>query len=166
MSFRQIQRSVLIAAGIAALAIAGLFAGRLSADAFPQGSRGDFAPRMFGRIARALDLTDDQKGQIKNALRSHASEIEAQMTAARTARQALAQSVLALPVDEATIRARATDVGKVHADGAVLFAKIRAEIDPILTPEQRDKVRTLHSRVRGHRDSAAHSLEKFLKSGS
>src|ERR1017187_4084772 len=135
MSIQQIRRSVLVTVAVAALAVAGLFAGRLSANAFPQGARGDFAPRMFARISHALDLTSVQQSQIKDILRSHETEIEAQMTAARTARQAIPTAVPTLPVDEATIRARAADAGKVHADGAVLFAGIRAEIDTILTAE-------------------------------
>lgn len=166
MSIQQIRRSALIFAGVAALAAAGLFAGRLSADAFPHGSRGDFAPRMFARMARFLDLTADQRTQIKSVLKAHAAEIEAQMTAKRTARQALRQAMLAQPLDEAAIRERAMESGKVEADGAVLFARIRAEVDPILTPEQRTRVLAFGTRARRHRDNAVQSFDNFIKSGS
>src|SRR6478672_11769926 len=87
MSIRQIRKSILAASAVAALAVAGLFAGRLSADAFPHGGQGDFAPRMFGRMARALDLTDDQKTQIRGILKAHASEITTQVAAGKAARQ-------------------------------------------------------------------------------
>ena len=166
MSIRQIRRSVLVTVALAALAVAGLFAGRLSANAFPQGARGDFAPRMFARVAHTLDLTSDQQSQIKDVLRSHETEIEAQMTAARTARQALHAAVTTLPVDEATIRARAADVGKVHADGAVLFAKIRAEVDPILTADQKTKLQTFQSHIRHKSDNAVQGFHNFLNNGS
>jgi Spy/CpxP family protein refolding chaperone len=166
MSIRQLRRSVLVAAGVGALAVAGLFAGRLSADAFPHSGHGGSLPRMFGRIARALDLTADQQAQIKNVLRTHAAEIEAQMTAGRSARQALHQALMAQQIDETTIRARAADLGKVQGDGAVLFARIRTEVDPILTPAQRDKLQTFHSQVRGHGDHGAQAFENFLKSDS
>ena len=63
MTIRNVRKSILTAAGIVALGVAGLFAGRLSADAFPHGGggRGEWAPRMFQRMARALDMTDDQQ---------------------------------------------------------------------------------------------------------
>lgn len=166
MSIRQLRRSVLVAAGVGALAVAGMFAGRLSADAFPHSGHGSSLPRMFGRIARALDLTADQKAQVKGVLRAHAPEIEAQMTASRSARRALHQALMAQPIDEAAIRTRAADLGKVQGDGAVLFARIRTEVDPILTPEQRDKLRTFHSRARGHAHHSVQSFENFLKSDS
>jgi Spy/CpxP family protein refolding chaperone len=166
MSIRQLRRSALVAAGVVALAVAGMFAGRLSADAFPHSGHGGSLPRMFGRIARALDLTADQQAQIKNVLRGHAAEIETQMTAGRSARQALHQALMAQPTDEATIRARAADLGKVQGDGAVLFARIRTEVDPILTPAQRDKLQAFHSHAGGHGDHAVQAFEKFLKSAS
>lgn len=166
MSIQQIRRSVLVVAGVAALAAAGLFAGRLSADAFPHGGRGDFAPRMFARMSRFLDLTEDQQARVKTVLKAHAAEIEVQMAAKRGARQALRQAMLAQPVDEAAIRALAAEGGKVEADGAVLFARIRTEIDPILTAEQRTKVQTFASQARRRRDGAVQSFDRFIKSGS
>lgn len=166
MSIQQIRKSVLAAVAIGALAAAGLFAGRLSANAFPQGSRADFVPRMFARVSRALDLTTDQQSQIKNVLRTHETEIEAQMTTARAARQALHTAVATSPLDEASIRARAADVGKAHADGAVLFAKIRSEIDPILTADQKTKLQTFETGMRKRGDSAIQAFHNFLNSGS
>lgn len=165
MRIDRVRRSLLVAIGIGALAVLGAFAGRLSADAIPQGSRGD-APRMFARVARALDLTDDQKTQVKGILKAHASEITAQIIASRNARKALRDAVMAEPVDEAAIRARAADAGRVHADGAVLFARIRAEVDPLLTADQRDKVRTFHARLRAGADNAAQSFQKFVNGAS
>ena len=66
---------------------------------------------MFGRASPgALDLTDDQKAQIKAILRTHATEIEAQMTAGTAARRALHDAIMAAPIDEAAIRARAAEL--------------------------------------------------------
>lgn len=166
MSIRQLRNSVLVGASVAVLAVGGLFAGRLSAGAFPRGLHADFAPRAFGRIARALELSEEQKAQVKSVLRAHASEIEAEMKRALTARRALHDAVIAQPIDEAAIRARAEEVGRSQADGAVLLARIRSEVDPILTPAQRDKIRSFQDRMRHRADSAAKSLEAFLKSDS
>lgn len=166
MRIARVQKSLLIGVGICALAVAGAFAGRLSADAIPQGSGGEGAPRMFRRIARALDLTDDQKAQVKTILRNHSADITAQMTASRNAKRALRDAVMAQPLDENAIRGRATDAGRVHADGAVLFAKIRAEVDPILTPDQREKLKGLQARARSRADNAVATFQKFLDSPS
>jgi len=166
VSLQRIQKSALLGVGIAALAVGGLLAGRLSAGAFPQRGHSEFGPRLFGRIARALDLTDDQKSQIKAILKTHASEIETQMKASAAARRAVHEAVLAQPVDEAAIRAAAQRLGEVHADGAVLFAKIRTEVQPLLTEEQRAKIQKFRERARHQTDSALKSFEAILESGS
>jgi Spy/CpxP family protein refolding chaperone len=166
VSIQRIRKSVLAGAGIVALAVGGLLAGRLSAGAFPQRAHSEFGPRLFGRIARALDLSDDQKTQIKTVVKSHASEIETQMKASAAARRAVHEAVFAQPVDEAAIRAAAQKLGQVHADGAVLFAKIRVEIQPILTEEQCAKIQKFRDRARHRADSAVKSFEAFLESGS
>jgi Spy/CpxP family protein refolding chaperone len=165
MSIGQIRKSIVAAVVVGALGVAGLLAGRLSADAFP-GRRGDFTSHVFGRVARVLDLTSDQKAQAKNILRAHATEIEAQMTAGRAAHQALQTAVMAQPLDESAIRARAADAGQVHADGAVLLAKIRAEIDPILTADQKDRLKNFQSMAKHRGDNAVQSFEKFLHTAS
>lgn len=162
MTIRNVRKSILTAGALVVLGVAGLLAGRLSADAIPHGGRGDFGPRVFNRISRALDLTSDQQGQFKDILRAHQAEIEAQMTASRAARQALHAAVIAQPFDEATIRARAADVGKAQADGAVLFARIRTQIDPILTPDQKQKIQTFQAKVKTRGDNAIPSFRKFL----
>lgn len=166
MSIGDIRKPVLAVAAALTLAGAGLLAGRLSADAFPHGSRADHAPRIFARIARALDLSDDQKIQIKNVLKAHAPEIEAQMQAGANARRALHDAVVAQPADEASIRALAQELGRVQGDGAVLFARIRTEIDPILTSDQRQKIQTFREHVRSRSGRAAAAFDTWVKSGS
>lgn len=151
---------------IVALAAGGLLAGRFSAGAFPQEGHSGFGPRVFGRIARDLDLSGDQKTRIKSILRAHASEIETQMKASAAARQTVHDAVLAQPVDEGAIRAAAARLGQVHADGAVLFAKVRTEVEPILTDEQRARVQKFRDRASGRADAAVKSFEAFLASGS
>ncbi len=166
MTIQRIRKSVLAGAGILALAAGGLVAGRLSARAFPQRAHSEFAPRVFARIARALDLSDDQKSQIKAVLKTHAAEIEAQMKASSSARRALHQAVLTQPIDENAIRTAAATLGSVESDGAVLFAKIRTEVEPILTVAQRAKIQQFRERVRDRGDAAVKSFEAFLGSGS
>jgi Spy/CpxP family protein refolding chaperone len=166
MSHGTLRKSALLFAAAGALAVGGLFAGRLFAGSVP-GGPGDHSPRhMFGRIARALDLTADQRAQIKTLLTAHAAEIQAQMSSSATARRALHDAIKAQPVDEAAIRAAAATVGSVHADGAVLFAKIRAEILPVLTADQKQKLEALDAKMKSRGDRGAKAFAEFIRSDS
>jgi len=164
MSIQNIRRSVLIAVAAGALAVGGLFAGRLVAGALPGDGSGHGPRNVFTRIARALDLTDEQQAKAREILRSHVTEIEAQLHAAASARQALHEAMQAQPMDENTIRDRARDLGRVHGDGAVLIARIRTEIEPILTADQKTRLQTLRDKMRSRGDHAAHALHEFLDS--
>ena len=166
MSIQQIRKSVLIAAGIVALGAAGLVAGRLSAGAIPGHGRGDSVMRMFHHMAEALDLSDDQEARIKDVLKAHAPEIEAQMKASSAARRGLHPAALADPADESAIRAAAQKLGSVQADSALLFSRIRKEVDPVLTDAQRKKLHEVRERARSRADAAVKSFQSFLESQS
>jgi len=166
MSIQHIRRSVLTAAAVGALAFAGLFAGRLFARGHGEGFGGGFGPRMFNHMARALDLTDAQRGQVKGILRSHLTEIETQFTASSAARAALHDAIHAQPIDEQLIRSKAMELGAVHAEGAVLFARIRTEILPLLTEDQKAKMQKLHEHMKQRGDGAAKALDDWLRSDS
>lgn len=168
MSIGDIRKPVLALAAAVTLAAVGLLAGRISADAFPHGGRasGDHAPRVFARISRALDLTGDQKTRIKAILAAHAAEIEAQMQAGAAARRALHDAIVVQPTDENAIRSLAQEVGRVQGDGAVLFARVRTEIDPILTPDQKQKLQSFRERSASRSGRAAQAFDAWVKSGS
>jgi Spy/CpxP family protein refolding chaperone len=164
MTIQKIRKSVLAAALLGGLALSGLLAGRLLAQ------RGDFAklhgdgaPRMFRHLSKQLDLSEDQQTQIRGVFKNHADEIEAQVRAGMNARRALHQAVLTQPVDEQAIRNLALQAGQVHGDTAVLYARIRTEIWPILNAEQRDKLTQLHGRMKDRGDAALESLDKWLR---
>ena len=165
MSIGQIRKSVGIAAGAAVIAVAGLLAGRAAGGVLPGGGGGGPFGH-FSRIAKALDLTDDQKTQIKTVLRAHETEIETQLQAGSQARHSLYDAVQAQPLDEGLIRSRAAELGRVHGDGAVLLAKIRAEIDPILTDAQKAKIAAFHDRMGQRGDRMARGMHAFLEQGS
>lgn len=169
MSIQQVRRSILIVAGAVVVAAAGLFAGRLLGGAVPTpgpgGRFGPPGPPRFSRIARALDLTDDQKTQVKAILRSHAAEIQAQLAAGMDARRSLRDAILADPIDETAIRAKAAELSKIEGDGAVLFAKVRAEVFPLLRDDQKQKIADFHKKMRARGDRAARSFEDFLGDG-
>ncbi len=163
MSIHNSRRSILIAVGIGVLAVSGLFAGRLVAHQMGGHMGGGGAPRMFKRLSRDLDLSDTQQSQIRAILRAHADEIETHVKAGMDSRRALADAILTEPTDEAAIRSRAQNLGNAHGDGAILFARIRSEVWPLLTSQQQKKMVTIHSRMRDHGDEALKSLDSFLR---
>jgi Spy/CpxP family protein refolding chaperone len=166
MSIQQIRRSILVLAAAAVVAAAGLFAGRLLAGAVPaSGPAGRFGPPRFARIAKVLDLSDDQKAQVKTILRAHAAEIQTQLKTAQDARRSLHDAILTDPIDEGTIRARAADLSKVEGDGAILYAKVRAEIFPLLRDEQKQKIVDFRAKMRAKGDRNVRSVEDFLSEG-
>jgi Spy/CpxP family protein refolding chaperone len=169
MNSATIRKSALVLAAAGAVAAGGLFAGRLFAGSLSGGSGAlgeHSAPRMFGRLARTLDLSADQKAQIKSVLRSHATEIQAQMAAGSAARRALHDAIIAVPMDESAIRARSAEVGSTQANGAVLFARIRAEVLPILTDDQKQKLQGLDEKMRNRGSRGAKAFADFLRSDS
>ena len=110
---------------------------------------------MFGFFGPGLNLTDAQKAQIKTIADSHKAEWQALGERARTAHQALEATMSAGTVDEGLIRAKSAEVAAVEADMAVASARARAEVWPILTPEQQAQVKEHqngpHGRGRGPR---------------
>jgi Spy/CpxP family protein refolding chaperone len=165
MSIQNIRRSVLMATGVGALALSGLLAGRLMGQMGPHGPRdaGMAAPRMFDRISRRLDLTEDQQARIRAVLKTHAAEIETQVQAGMDARRALHQAVMVQPTDETAIRSLGAQVGTAHAEGALLFAKIRTEVWPVLTADQQARLQSFHSGMRHRGDEAMKSLDQWLR---
>jgi protein CpxP len=164
MSIQQVRRSVLIAAGILALAVSGLVAGRLfGRQLAPSFGHGPRAARIYDHLASELNLSDAQRLQVRGVLKAHADEILGHAQAAMNARRAMRDAVMASPPDEAAIRSLAVQMGNVHADGAMMVIRIRSEIWPILTPEQQQKLVTLHAKM-GHRgDEDLQALGAFLK---
>jgi protein CpxP len=142
MNIRSIGRPALLAVALASLA-ATLPAHQPKQEGGPGG-----VPRMFRRMARALDLTEAQRSQVRGVLESHAPEIRAQRKAGIESRRALRQAAAAQPADEAAIRDLAAQLGNVQGNRAVLFSRIRTEILPILTAEQQEKWKQIQARRR------------------
>ncbi len=168
MSIQQVRRSVLIAAGILALAVSGLIAGRLFGRQLgPDHGHGPKAQRIFEHLASELDLSAAQRTQVRGILKSHADEILAHVRASMDARRNLQEAVTTQPSpDDAAIRSLAAQIGQVHADGALLIVKIRSEILPILTPDQRQKLASLHARMGNRGDEELETLGAFLRGES
>ena len=135
MTHNTLHRKVLTAS---TLALAGILAAR-AALAQPAPGAGPFARGIRAAMA-TLDLTDDQKTKIKAIFASHKDEGQAFRAQAKANRDALKAAASAPNPDP-------TAVGnaflKVRADAKAageMMKGVKAEIDAVLTPEQRAKL--------------------------
>ena len=118
-------------------------AGRATAD-----SAGGHHPftvdRMVSHMTTKLGLSDAQSQQVRQVLEAQQSQLQAAFAAVKSARQALRTASEAATVDEGAIRAAAQTLGQAEGDLASLHARIHAQIVPLLTADQKQKLSTLH----------------------
>jgi Spy/CpxP family protein refolding chaperone len=98
---------------------------------------------LMGRLGRALvlrsemNVTPEQREKIKAVVESYKPEIVKAARALHDAKKDLQAAVTAEPADEKRIRAASAGLGRAIGEAAVLASKVRAEVRPLLTPEQR-----------------------------
>ena len=98
-------------------------------------------PMGFGPEFRELDLTDDQKAQLKSIAQSHRDEFRAAGEKARAAHDGMEALVDADSINESAIRAKSAEIAAAEADMLILNAKVRKEAMQILTAEQLAKLK-------------------------
>jgi periplasmic protein CpxP/Spy len=113
----------------------------------PGGMRGPGGPMGMGIGAgfRELDLTDDQKAQIKSIAQSHQAEFKAVGEKMHAAREGMRALIEADTLDESAVRAKSVEVAAAEADSAILNAKVRAQTLQVLTSEQLAKLKELRA---------------------
>lgn len=109
------------------------------------------APIERSALREELGLTEDQVKSIKEIRSRNWQSMRETVRALREARRALRELVLA-DTDEATFSTKAAEVRDLS--GQVLEARARTlqEVARVLTPEQRDRLRTLRP-MRLHRSA-------------
>ena len=149
-----------IAAGAAALMLAGAAPLLLAQDQPQQpqqrqrrGGPGVDGPRGMrggpGMEFRGLDLTDDQRAQLRKIREARQSEFKAAGEKLRTAREGMRALIEADSINESAIRSKSQEVAAAEADVAILNAKVRAESMQILTTEQQGKLKELRANRQG-----------------
>jgi Spy/CpxP family protein refolding chaperone len=88
-----------------------------------------------------LNLTAQQRDQVKSIVDSHQDEMKALGDREMAAREALQQAITADTVDDNAIRQKSADLAAVEADTAVLRAHVRAEVWQLLTPDQQKQAK-------------------------
>ena len=125
--------------GASALVLTGLLAAGAALAQPAPGGQNKLAQGIRAAMA-TLDLSDAQKEKIKAIFESHKGEGQALHVQAKADRDALKAAASAAKPDPAVVGAAFL---KVRADGDAAKAKmkaVRAEIDAVLTPEQRAKL--------------------------
>ena len=105
-----------------------------------------------------IALTEDQRSQIQGIVRTHQSDIGTQLEKGRDARRAMRDAVETHGADSTEATKAADAVADAARSRALLTAKIRSEVAPILTPEQREEMKATRGRIE---DSVDALLGKF-----
>lgn len=92
--------------------------------------------RMLERIADRLELSDQQREQIRAVHEVYHEDVEALVNVMRVARGDLQDRIVTDSFDEVAIREASSRVAAVSADLAVVRARIHSDVRQILTPEQ------------------------------
>lgn len=131
---------VLVAAG--ALAVGAVGAGVVHAAAPFRAMRGGFLAR---HIADDLNLTPDQKSQIKTILTNERPTIQSLRQQIEADNQQLHSKTT---FDESFVRSVAQQESSTLTDAIVEREKIRSEIFAVLTPDQQQKLEQIGTEVR------------------
>ena len=117
------------------------------------------------QVAREeLELTQEQEQRIKATLREHKDTLKELIAALHQARSQLRQAIQSPDANESAVRSAATKVAAVEADLAVERMKLYAQINPVLSGEQLQKLKELRSRFEGSMERAIERLGKGLNS--
>lgn len=111
--------------------------------------RGPGGPFGFGPGFRALDLTDDQRAQLRQIADSHRDEFKAAGEKTRAAREGMRALVEADQIDENAIRAKSQEIAAAEAEVMILNAKVRQQSLQVLTSEQQAKLKELRNQRQG-----------------
>ncbi|HKW19388.1 MAG TPA: periplasmic heavy metal sensor [Terriglobales bacterium] len=95
----------------------------------------------FGMFLRQLNLTEDQKAQVKQIFQGEKTTIKPLMQQERTAREQLAQLITSGSFDQGKASAIATQESQTHLQFELEHAKVASQIyQQVLTSEQKAKV--------------------------
>ena len=124
------------------------------------GPMGPAHSNALGAIGAWLNLTDEQKTQIREIQEQGKADAEAAQEAVADARDALHDAVIG-GAAETEIRAAATALGGAIGNQAVLHAKTVAAAKAVLTDEQRKKFDEMRAKLPGLRQRIPHAPGPF-----
>jgi Spy/CpxP family protein refolding chaperone len=98
------------------------------------------------RFWEKLNLTEQQKAQIKGFRADNKASMRAAMLNFLTAQKALQDAISNKPNDEATISSLAASVSSARTQLTIQRAKFQAQVAGILNPEQRQTLDEMHKK--------------------
>jgi Spy/CpxP family protein refolding chaperone len=101
-----------------------------------------------------LNLTGNQKTQIKTVLAGEKGNLQPLLATLHDARKNLRAAIRASDANEASVRAASAQVASAEADLAVERMKLYGKIAPILTDAQRQQLADLQQRADEFVDNA------------
>lgn len=96
---------------------------------------------MFHRMLEKLELTEQQKESVHEAMKRHHEEADGLGEEMSAARQTLRETIHAETFDEGAIRQAAADLAALEADIAVKKGLFFQDLQQLLTPAQRQEAR-------------------------
>ncbi|HEY4953081.1 MAG TPA: Spy/CpxP family protein refolding chaperone [Verrucomicrobiae bacterium] len=114
------------------------------------------------RIAEKLNLTDDQKAQIKTVWRGEKDTLKNLVGRLQATRKNLRAAIRAGDANETAVRAAAAKVAAVEGELAVERMNIYGKIAPILTDAQRQQISELEQRADEFADNAIARISEPL----
>ncbi len=114
------------------------------------------------RGMRQLNLTEEQRQQVRDTMQRHREELKTVGEQLRAARQALHAATDAEVVDQEAVRAATSQMAEAQAQGAILRAKIRQEVFALLTPEQQEKAKALRQQAEQQMELRRQRLQQRL----
>jgi Spy/CpxP family protein refolding chaperone len=123
-----------------------------------------FRGQLLEKAREKLGLTDEQVTEIKTQLAGEKDTLKSLLTKWHDARLGLREAIQAPDASESSVRVAAAKVASVEADLAVERLKLFSKISPILTSDQREKVKEFQSKIDDFLDSAINRIGDRLNS--
>lgn len=141
---------LMLAVGLSLAQKAGPGARRSGGPAF--GAAGDAAP-LLGYIARHLELTEEQKAEVKKIAQAERTVMQPIHEQMQKNRAALQEATKDGQFNETQVTQLAQEQGQLMAQMIVSRERVKSQVYSILTPEQREKLAAVEDRMgqRGQR---------------
>ncbi len=117
---------------------------------------------LMERVKEKLGVTDEQAAKIKAELGAEKENLKNLFTKLHEARASLREAIQSDKATEASVRAASAKVAAVQADFAVERLKIHGRISPILTDEQREKLKEIEAKLDEVVESAIDRIGQHL----
>jgi Spy/CpxP family protein refolding chaperone len=138
----------LLVVSILTVGLVGLvFAQKRGGEGF--GGRGGFPPFLFNKIANELELSDEQKAQIKQILESSKERIAPLMLAMKEGHQTAKTLGTNGTFDEAAVNALATQQSQTMKQLIIEKEKTKAQVFAVLNESQRTKAQEIMKNFEG-----------------